>query len=178
MKILVVVDMQNDFIYGPLSNDECIKIVPDVVNKIKSYKDEKIFYTLDTHPKNYLETQEGKNLPIEHCIEFSQGWMLIKEVDEALNRNNKNVIQIRKNTFGSTKLIEELQKLFKSNDVFEIEFIGVCTDICVVSNIMLVKAFFPEAIISLDSKCCAGVTVEKHLATLEVLKSCQVKVIE
>ena len=175
-KLLVVVDMQNDFIGGALGNEECRAVVPHVVDKIKAFDGDFIVYTLDTHHKDYLETQEGKKLPVEHCIEYSQGWMLVDEVDKALPRGTK-VAAIRKNTFGSVDLIRYLQERFDSSATFEIEFVGVCTGICVISNAMLVKAFFTEATVNVDASCCACVTQESHKTALSAMKLCQINVI-
>ena len=176
-KILVCVDMQNDFIDGVLGNDECRSIVSNVADKINNFNGNEIYYTLDTHQKNYMETQEGKKLPVEHCIENTDGWTLNKEVGNAIKETKLPVVEIRKPTFGSIALANELMFKFEENDVFEIEFIGVCTDICVISNAMLVKAFFPEAKVVVDALCCAGVTPESHKNALEAMKMCQIEII-
>lgn len=176
-KTLVVVDMQNDFIHGALGNDECKAVVSNVVDKINNFNGKEIIYTLDTHHENYMETQEGKKLPVKHCIEYSMGWILDKDVDEALRKNGASIVEIRKPTFGSVALANHLMLEFEENDEFEIEFIGVCTDICVISNAMLIKAFFPEAKVVVDASCCAGVTPESHKNALEAMKMCQIDVI-
>lgn len=170
-KLLVVIDMQNDFITGPLGNEECRKIVPNVVNKTESVLKNNaadIAYTLDTHKTNYLETQEGKNLPVIHCIENTHGWMLIPELQEIQAEKS-----FCKPTFGSIELAEWI----KENEYTEVELVGVCTDICVISNAFVIKAVNPEVKIIVDATCCAGLTPEKHKAALDVMQSCQVNVI-
>ena len=170
MEVLIVVDMQNDFITGSLRNKEAIKIVPNVINKIKSFNGE-IFFTKDTHSKNYLKTKEGINLPVKHCIKNTVGW----EIDKDIAAYIKNS-PIEKNTFGSKKLIAILKKLNKKQKIESITLIGVCTDICVISNALLLKAYFPEIDIKVDSSCCAGVTVESHNNALNAMKMCQIEV--
>lgn len=169
MKILVVVDMQNDFIDGALGTAEAIAIVPKVVEKIQKYDGEKIIYTKDTHEENYMETQEGKNLPVPHCIRGTKGWELNPEI-EVLRKEST----IDKPSFGSMELGEYLKK---QDDVELIEFVGLCTDICVISNVMITKAALPEVPVIVDASCCAGVTPESHKNALEAMKMCQVKVI-
>ena len=179
-KLLVVVDMQNDFIDGALGNAECREVVQKVVDKIKAFDGDEIIYTLDTHQKNYMATQEGRNLPVEHCIEYSMGWMLNKDVDDAITTHRCSrcsVTEVRKPTFGSVNLANHLMFEYESEAEFEIEFVGVCTGICVISNAMLIKAFFPEAKVSVDASCCACVTPESHKNALEAMKMCQINVI-
>ncbi len=175
-KILVVVDMQNDFIDGPLGNEQCRAVVSNVVDKINSFDGDEIIYTLDTHKENYLETQEGKNLPVTHCIEETEGWKLNALVDEAINNATCKVTEIRKPTFGSVQLGNYLSEEFEQESSFEIELCGVCTGICVISNAMLVKAFFTEALVSVDAACSACVTPESHKTALEAMKLCQIEV--
>ena len=174
-KILIVVDMQNDFITGSLGSKDAEAIVPAVVNKIKEYidKDDQIFLTQDTHYNNYLDTQEGKNLPVPHCIKETPGWDLADEIEEAIK--GKNCLRLFKNTFGCTGLIPSLS-LFDSKDT-EIELVGLCTDICVISNAMIAKAALPEAKITVDASCCAGVTPESHKNALNAMKAVQINVI-
>ena len=172
-KILVVVDMQNDFVDGSLGTKEAIGIVENVVDKIKNY-DGKIFATLDTHPNGYLQTLEGKKLPVRHCIRMTNGWLLNEKVMDALS--NKDYRVIEKRTFGSTRLVNEIRRIKLNNDI-EIECVGLCTDICVVSNALLLKANFPEVNITVDASCCAGVTPETHSAALKTMKMCQIDVI-
>ncbi len=171
-RILVVVDMQKDFVDGALGTKEAVAIVPAVVEKIKSYDAGDVFFTKDTHQKDYMSTQEGSNLPVEHCIEGTPGWELDKDVAKML-RESKIV---NKPTFGSTDLARMIGDIASGEEI-EIELIGLCTDICVVSNALLLKAFMPEVKISVDSACCAGVTPEKHEAALETMRSCQINVV-
>ena len=173
-KILIVVDMQKDFVDGALGTIEAAGIVDNVVNKIQDF-DGDIIVTYDTHSENYMQTQEGKNLPVPHCIKGTDGWKLDSKVQTALDRKNYKTIE--KPTFGSVKLIEYIKENYSPEEI-EIELIGLCTDICVVSNALLLKADFPETKISVDSKCCAGVTPESHNAALITMKMCQVNVIE
>lgn len=172
-KLLVVVDMQNDFIDGSLGTPEAVAIVPNVVEKIKNW-DGKIISTLDTHKANYLETREGKNLPVEHCIENTDGHRMYSKVFEALCDNiAADFGTLTKRTFGSTALPE----LIRGDDIDYIELIGLCTDICVVSNALLLKANYPEMHIAVDASCCAGVTPESHKAALLTMKMCQIDII-
>lgn len=171
-KILVVVDMQNDFIDGALGTKEAMGIVDAVATKIRGFEGE-VIATLDTHPHNYLETAEGKKLPVPHCIRMTNGWLLNEKVLQALSQKEYRLIE--KGTFGSVKLAEEIGHM-KGEDGLEVEFVGLCTDICVVSNVLLVKAFFPEAALKVDARCCAGVTVQTHEAAIETMKMCQVDV--
>ena len=172
-KILVVVDMQNDFIDGSLGTPEALAIVENVKNKIKQYEQNDIFVTMDTHGPEYLETQEGRNLPVEHCIKGTPGWQIRSDILELLPEAKV----YEKPTFGSLKLAEDIGSLAKQSAGLEIEIIGLCTDICVVSNAMLLKATLPETVISVDSKCCAGVTPQSHDAALTTMKMCQINII-
>ena len=172
-KVLVVVDMQNDFVDGALGTKEAVSIVENVVNRIENF-DGKILATLDTHENNYMDTAEGKKLPVPHCIRMTNGWLLNEKVMMALS--DKDYKTIEKKTFGSTRLVNEIRKI-KENDDLEIEFVGLCTDICVVSNVLLLKAYFPEVRMTVDASCCAGVTPEAHNAALTTMKSCQIDVI-
>lgn len=172
-KVLVVVDMQNDFIDGALGTVEAENIVNPCAKLIREF-DGDILVTLDTHFENYMETLEGKYLPVEHCIKGTRGWELNLQIQNALN--DKNYITIEKNTFGSTKLPEIISKNFDLKNL-EIEFIGLCTDICVISNALLLKAHFPEVRIKAHSLCMAGVNVSKHNSAIDVLKSCHIEVI-
>lgn len=171
-KILIVVDMQKDFVDGALGTKEAIAIVDNVVNKIESYEGD-IIVTYDTHSENYMETQEGKKLPVPHCIKGTDGWKLDKKVQAAVDK--KGFYAIEKPTFGSTELVEYIKNNYDINDV-EIELIGLCTDICVVSNALLLKASFTETSISVDASCCAGVTVDSHNAALTTMKMCQINI--
>ena len=169
-KILIVVDMQNDFIDGALGTKEAVAIVPPVIEKIKSYPKEDVFATRDTHPENYMDTQEGRYLPVPHCIEGTDGWHIRPEIADLIDEDHV----IDKPTFGSVKLAEKISELAAAEDI-EIELVGLCTDICVVSNALLLKAYLPEVKISVDPSCCAGVTPEKHEAALETMRSCQIQ---
>jgi len=165
MKYLIVVDMQNDFIDGSLGTKEAIAIVPNVVKKIREW-DGPIIATYDTHQADYLQTQEGKFLPVEHCIENTHGWQLNPEVEAALE--GKDVTKVKKPTFGCVQLPELV------GETDEIELVGLCTDICVVSNALLLKANYYETPISVDASCCAGVTPEPHDAALTTMRMCQI----
>lgn len=173
-KILIVVDMQKDFVDGALGTKEAGAIVSNVVKKIDEF-DGDIFVTYDTHYEEYMDTQEGKNLPVPHCIEGSGGWMLDKRVQEALDRKEEYT-EIQKITFGSVDLPLILQEEYNMDNA-QIELVGLCTDICVVSNALILKASFPETVISVDVSCCAGVTPETHNAAITTMKMCQVKIV-
>lgn len=171
-KFLVVVDMQKDFVDGALGSKEAVAIVPNVVKKINEF-DGEIFVTYDTHFENYMETNEGKNLPVPHCIKGTDGWKLNDEVAAALS--GKEYTEVEKITFGSVKL-PELVRAAAGDEEFTVELIGLCTDICVASNALMLKANFPEMDMFVDSACCAGVTVESHKAALTTMKMCQIGV--
>lgn len=177
-KILVVVDMQNDFLSGSLRNQEGQEVIQNVVEKIKKYKkdSQEIYVTMDTHNEEYLETQEGRFLPVEHCIKGQNGWELDKVVQEEL-KDYPNIKFFEKPSFGSIELGEYIKQINKNKKIDEIEFIGVCTDICVISNVVIVKAQVPEVLLTVDASCCAGVNQRKHEATIEVMKSLQVNII-
>lgn len=171
-KILIVVDMQNDFVDGALGTPEAQAIVDNVVKKINTF-DGDIVATYDTHFEDYSDTQEGKNLPVPHCIKGTKGWELNDKVEESISQ--KECTKIEKITFGSVELPIFISENYDVENT-QVELIGLCTDICVVSNALLLKANFPEMDISVDASCCAGVTVEKHMAALEVMRSCQIDV--
>ena len=180
-KILIVIDMQNDFIDGSLGTREAVGIVENVKKKIASYAPEDVYATRDTHQADYLETQEGRNLPVEHCIEGTDGWKIRDRLFETLYDNHV----FNKPTFGSVALAKEMLAIYNyeeaesgiaSGSIMEIEIVGLCTDICVVSNALMIKAFLPEVKITVDSSCCAGVTPAKHEAALETMRSCQIDV--
>ena len=167
MKVLCVIDMQNDFIDGALGTKEAEAIVENVKAKIELYRKngDTVIFTRDTHSEDYMNTQEGKNLPVPHCIKGSKGW----EISEKLDTASDKIID--KPTFGSFELAEYISTLA---DVEEIELIGLCTDICVISNAMIFKARFTETPIKVDSSCCAGVTPESHANALGAMKMCQI----
>ena len=167
MKLLIVVDMQNDFIDGALGSKDAVAIVPYVKQKIESF-DGKVFFTRDTHFDDYMTTQEGKNLPVPHCVQNTAGWEIRAELD-ALRKTDA----IDKITFGSKDLVRIIEQ---EKDVESITFVGLCTDICVISNVMLIKAFFPEIPLTVDAKGCAGVTPESHQNALNAMKMCQVEI--
>ena len=171
-KFLIVVDMQRDFVNGALGTPEAEAIVPGVVRKIKDFGGE-IFVTLDTHTENYLQTAEGKNLPVPHCIKGTDGHKLDPDVEKALCGKRYTVVE--KKTFGSVDL-PELIRHNAYGEELSIELIGLCTDICVVSNALLLKADFPECEISVDSALCAGVTPQSHRAALTTMKMCQIEI--
>ena len=169
--ILIVVDMQNDFIDGALGTPEAVAIVPAVAEKIKAFKG-RVVFTRDTHPENYLQTQEGRKLPVPHCIEGTDGWQIRPEL-EALRREPA----VDKPSFGSPSLGHLLAKLNAREPIGGITLIGLCTDICVISNALLIKACLPEVPITVDAACCAGVTPESHRNALAAMKMCQIDVI-
>ena len=196
IKVLVLIDVQNDFIDGALSNENAQKVIPNIVNKIEKFDGDAIIYTLDTHDKDYLKTKEGEKLPVEHCIIDTHGWDLNKDVKNALiEKHNEDykISYILKPTFGSVcnfmddngtttntlvECILNMETGTSSPTPMEIEMCGFCTDICVVSNALILKAFtYDFAEITVDSSCCAGVTPEKHEAALDVMRSCQINVI-
>ena len=154
MEILVVVDMQNDFVDGALGTKEAVEIVPKVAEKIRLFMDgtnSRVLYTRDTHEENYLDTQEGRHLPVRHCIRGTQGWEICPQ-DEDLKKQGKEGIT-------------------------SVTLVGLCTDICVISNALLVKAFLPETPVIVDASCCAGVTVESHQNALQAMNMCQIQII-
>ena len=199
MKILVVIDMQNDFLHGALKNEEGIKIIPNVVKRIKEYYAENmpVFATRDTHTEDYLSTQEGKKLPVVHCVKYAKGWQINQDVLDALGETyvydkkqfpyrkmlglptaSNYAIIFDKPTFGSEDLANYIKRCYGHiQKELEVELCGVCTDICVISNALLLKAHFPEVKIKAHSLCMAGVNVSKHNSAIDVLKSCHIEVI-
>ena len=179
---LIVVDMQNDFITDSLGTKEAQGIVPHVVNRIQQAKekDEKIIFTQDTHSNEYLMTHEGKNLPVPHCLKSTEGWKLHPDVWAAAS--GCVITMLEKPAFGSLDLLKCLSNYTGEQGVddkdLNMELVGLCTDICVVSNALMLRSAFPEAEISVRASCCAGVTPQKHEAALEVMRSCQIHVIE
>ena len=171
-KFLIVVDMQKDFVDGALGTKEAQGIVDNAAEKIRNF-DGEIIVTYDTHFEDYMETSEGKNLPVPHCIKDTEGWQLNGEVEKALEGKDYTVVE--KITFGSVDLPDFIEEKTEGEN-FSAELIGLCTDICVVSNALVLKANFPEAEISVDSSCCAGVTPETHEAALSTMKMCQITV--
>ena len=168
-KYLIVVDMQKDFVDGALGTAEAVAIVPKVAEKLRTWTG-RVIFTQDTHTADYLGTQEGRNLPVEHCIRGTEGWRIVPE----LRAFAEKAEVFEKPSFGSLDLAQTLRD--RKDEIAEIELVGLCTDICVVSNALLIKANLPEAPLSVDSACCAGVTPEKHAAALETMRSCQIRV--
>lgn len=180
-KILIVVDMQNDFVSEALANPEAVKVVDVIKEKITGCieADIPVFFTRDTHGEEYLATQEGRLLPVAHCIKFTHGWELVDELKEFSNENNT----LDKPTFGAINFPIWLERrvfgeeLASFDEKWEIELCGVCTDICVISNAMILKAAYPETKITVDSKACAGVTTESHETALKAMQACQMNII-
>lgn len=170
MKLLAVIDMQNDFIDGALGTEEAKSIVQNVAKKIKAYREagEPVVFTRDTHGEDYLKTQEGRNLPVVHCVEGTHGWM----ISDKLDTDGSKIFN--KPAFGSTALAEYAASL---KGLEEIEIVGLCTDICVISNALILKAALPESKITVDSSCCAGVTPESNTNALNAMRMCQVCII-
>ena len=175
-KLLIVVDMQNDFVTGSLGSKEARAIVPAVKELIETF-DGEVWFTRDTHLDNYLETQEGKKLPVVHCIKGSSGWEIIPELKEFAD---KAVKIFNKNTFGSVELareIEDIQHLAITEKFDEIYLCGLCTGICVINNAMLIKAVTPETPIKIVANACACVTPESHETALNAMRTCQIEVV-
>ena len=182
-KILIIIDVQNDFVEGSLGTKEAKNIIPNIINKMRSYEgaDNLILFTKDTHFDNYLDTAEGKKLPIPHCIYGTSGWSIHKDISNEFKRGNyfthssSTVIngRILKNYFASL----ELAQIIKQYNPEEVEICGLVTDICVISNALLIKAINPDVPLIINANCCAGVTPDKHEAALETMRSCQIKVI-
>ena len=177
MKILIVVDMQNDFIFGSLGTPEAQAILPNVKKKIEQYKklvNSQIWFTRDTHYNNYLFTNEGKHLPVKHCIYGTSGWEIKEDLTNFAFENYEEVGIVDKETFG---LLDWKFPIWKDKTIERIELVGLCTDICVVSNALILKATYPDANIIVDASCCAGTTPGNHKAALQVMKSCHINVI-
>ena len=172
MKALIVVDMQNDFIDGALGTPEAAAIVGNVKEKIEEYRQgsDIVIFTRDTHGENYMETQEGKKLPVPHCIEGTEGWQIRSELEPEEDR------VVDKPTFGSYELVELLREIDEETPLESIELVGICTDICVISNAMMIKAAFLEIPVKVDASCCAGVTPATHDNALDAMGMCQIEV--
>ncbi|WP_081168138.1 cysteine hydrolase family protein [Lactococcus garvieae] len=166
-KLLVLIDFQNDFIDGSLGTAEAQAIVPNVIEKLATYEESERLATQDTHFEDYLSTQEGQNLPVIHCQKGTLGWEIRKEAQVGFKR------VFEKSIFGSVQLAEYV----RDTEVDQVELIGICTDICVVSNALLIKSFAPEVKIIVDASCCAGVSPESHEAALQTMASCQIQII-
>lgn len=180
--VLIVVDMQNDFVTGSLGTPEAQAIVPKVVEKIKDWNGP-VFYTMDTHDEDYLNTQEGKHLPIVHCVEGTDGWKLINEIGDDFVTDYEQIYH--KKTFGSYELfidatLDDNQRIYQTlfpGNVNSITLIGLCTDICVITNALILKTAKPEVPIIVDASCCAGVTPESHKNALAAMKMCQIEIV-
>jgi len=178
--VLIVVDMQNDFVTGPLGTPEAQAIVPKVVEKIKGWSS-KVLYTRDTHHESYLKTLEGKHLPVKHCLQGTCGWQLVDEVDATISDEQlcEDNPVYNKYTFGSVWLADDLVSFNNRGDreITSITLVGLCTDICVISNALLLKAALPEVPIIVDASCCAGVTPESHKNALAAMRMCQIEIV-
>lgn len=179
MKFLIVVDMQKDFISGSLANDAAEEIVPLLADYIKEFHGN-IIFTQDTHQIDYLEKYEGKHLPVEHCIQYTEGWVVDQRLIDAARNNvdSSKWMYFTKPTFGyAEKLAQNIRAMAAGNDIQQIEFTGTCTDICVISNVLGLKEHFPDVDIIVHGNLCAGLSRETHDAALTVMKSCQVKIV-
>ncbi|MFR5887992.1 MAG: cysteine hydrolase family protein [Oscillospiraceae bacterium] len=173
MKCLVVIDVQNDFVSGSLGTPEAQAMLPRLEEKLRGFEG-CVWMTLDTHGADYMDTQEGKHLPVPHCVRETEGWQLAGELGKLAESLGAGIVE--KPTFGSEELVASLKALYEAGELESIELVGLCTDICVVSNALMLKAAMPELPMSVDSACCAGVTPQKHEAALEVMRSCQIAV--
>ena len=173
-RLLIVVDMQNDFVYGSLGSEAAQAIVPNVMRKAYQYSFDEVIFTRDTHFPTYFETLEGQKLPIEHCIVDTKGWEIIDELKSFSEYPDVKIIN--KYTFGYNNW-KNLEGVLATREIDEIEIVGLCSDICIVSNALILKAQFPNVKITVDASCCAGTTPEAHAAALTVMKSCQIDVI-
>jgi nicotinamidase-related amidase len=184
-KITVVIDMQNDFLIGSLPNRDAVSIIPSILHEIK--KSDFVIYTRDTHGSDYFETQEGKKLPIKHCIKDTWGWEIVEELNpQTLVTNNimagKRWYILDKPSFGYVNIwngiVGNFPDLILNNEDIEVTFCGTCTDICVISNALIVKSLYPELVVNVKADACAGLTQEKHKAALDVMSSCQINIIK
>lgn len=176
-KVLVIVDMQKDFTTGVLGNAACVKAIDEVVDIVNHNQFDRIFFTRDTHQKNYMETQEGRKLPVEHCIEGSDGWQVVDAIQKAVDAKNVPVEYFDKPTFGSVKLGDRCRELYQDGEGTEVYFCGVCTGICVINNVAMAKANCPEAVVRVFEKGCACVTPETHKTAIEAMKTFQVEIV-
>ncbi len=177
--LLVVIDMQVDFTTGALGNAECTAAIEKVINTIKSGKYDAILATRDTHQENYMDTLEGKNLPVVHCIEGTAGWEIVPEIEAAIreaNGDNETLI-FNKPTFGSVELAEYIKTIYENDNDITVDFVGVCTGICVISNVSLVKAFCPNALVRVISDACACVTPDTNNTAIDAMKTFQVEIV-
>ena len=177
MKYLIVVDMQNDFVTGPLGTPEAVAIVDRIKEKIETGDFKNIIFTRDTHDKKYLQTPEGKKLPVKHCIKETPGWCIVDTLRETVDKIDSLIpYYLNKNTFGTLEWNRREIGIPDYHGI-EIEIVGVCTDICVISNALILKTFYPYVNIIVDASCCAGTTPEMHQKALDVMKSCQIEII-
>ena len=170
-RYLLVIDVQNDFVNGSLGSDDAQAVLGNIINKVKNF-DGMVTFTRDTHQTDYLSTQEGKYLPVEHCIEGTEGWELVDELKKYAGEHGSIIYD--KPSFGNMNLASDIKSLYKQNRLESVEIIGLDTDICVVSNALIIKAAVPELPIYVDPSCCAGSSRERHDAAIEVMKSCQI----
>ena len=170
--ILLVIDMQTDFVDGALGSAEAVAIIPNVLREIAKFEKSNIIATRDTHPENYMQTREGKHLPVPHCIKGTDGWQIHPAIAPAID----GCLVIDKPTFGSTALCEHIVKISKDEEI-SVTLVGLCTDICVVSNAMLIKAALPEIEVTVVADACAGVTPDTHAAALTTMKMCQINIL-
>jgi nicotinamidase-related amidase len=177
MKVLVVVDMQNDFIDGALGSKEAAAIVSNVVKRIESAENELVLYTQDTHGDDYLSTPEGKKLPVPHCIKGTDGWKINSEVANAYRGDKNSAKCFEKPVFGSVALVEHLVSLNNEQTITNIELLGLCTDVCVVSNAIMLKNYLPHVEVSVNENCCAGITPQSHAEAINTMKMCQIDII-
>lgn len=187
MKILILIDCQNDFIDGALGTECAQAVVPNIVKKINNYDYHGVFLTLDTHYQGYLKTPEGQRLPVVHCVKYQNGWNINKDIYYAVAQRvgqfNVGAHSYEKTTFGSVSAMEHIinnvrqSPIYDSGATTEYQLVGFCTDVCLVSNALILKALEPNCTITVDASCCAGTTPDKHLAALDVMRSCQINII-
>lgn len=170
-KKLIIIDVQNDFITGSLGTEEARRMLPRLIDEAGRFSGE-ILMTQDSHSENYLDTQEGKMLPVPHCMIGTEGWGFPQELEKL--RMERGIKVYQKPCFGSVDLVADLKDAYENNLLDSVELVGICTDICVVSNALMIKAAMPELPVFVDASCCAGVTPQKHKAALEVMRSCQI----
>lgn len=176
MKITVVVDVQNDFVYDALGSADAANAIGNIMETLMQVdKTDFVIFTRDTHGKNYMDTREGRNLPVPHCIYGTHGWDVVESVDACVCKMQK--MYINKPIFGSYNLINTISEMIDMYNADEVELFGFCTDICVISNALMVRSAFPEIKVTVRENCCAGVTPEKHAAAIEVMKSCQIEIV-
>ena len=176
MKIVVVVDVQQDFVYGALGSAEAQAAMKNIIDRLMQVrKEDFVIFTRDTHSEHYLDTQEGKNLPVVHCVYRTPGWQIADNIDDIVL--SEQVQYVNKPIFGSYELIADIEDIRNAFDVDEVELFGFCTDICVISNALMIKSAFPEMKVKVNAACSAGVTPAKHDAALEVMRSCQIEII-